>query len=64
MFTVSITFFAQLERKYATDGRIVYNQILHAQNSLVDLYVKVGVCIVHVNEGQKTYIEKVTINES
>ena len=62
MFSVSIIFFAQLERKYATDGRIVYNQILHPQNSLVDLDVKAGIYIVHINDGQKTYIEKVTIN--
>ena len=62
MFSASMTFFAQLERKYVTDGRIVYNQILHAQNTLVDLDVSAGIYIVHVNDGQKTYIEKVTIN--
>lgn len=62
MFSASMTFFAQLERKCVTDGRIVYNQILHAQNTLVDLDVSAGIYILHVHDGQKTYIEKVTIN--
>ena len=47
---------------YTADGRIVYNQILHAQHSLVDLDGKAGIYIVHVNDRQKNHIEKITIN--
>ena len=61
-FTVRHALLAPKLIVYAADGRIVYNQILHAQNTLVDLDVKAGIYIVHVNDGQKTYIDKVTIN--
>ena len=61
-FTVRHALLAPKLIVYAADGRIVHNQILHVQNTLVDLDVKAGIYIVHVNDGQKTYIEKVTIN--
>ena len=61
-FTVSHALSAPNLIVFAADGRIVHNQILYAQSSLVDLDVKAGVYIVHVNDGLKTYVEKVTIN--
>ena len=47
---------------YASDGRIVHHQILNAHESLIDLDVKAGIYMLHVNDGQKNYVEKITID--
>jgi hypothetical protein len=60
-FTVRHTLSKPKLTVYAADGRIVYNQTLHSQDSFVDLDAKSGIYILHINDGQKTYVEKITI---
>jgi hypothetical protein len=47
---------------YGADGRIVFNQVLQTQQSNIELNAKAGIYILHVNDGIKTYVEKVTIH--
>ena len=47
---------------YGADGRIVFNQVLQKQQSNIELNAKAGIYILHVHDGIKTYVEKVTIH--
>ena len=47
---------------YSADGRIVFNTVLQTEQTMIDLDVKAGVYIIHVNDGFKTYVEKITIH--
>ncbi|MEJ6686018.1 MAG: T9SS type A sorting domain-containing protein [Crocinitomicaceae bacterium] len=47
---------------YSADGRILFNTVLQTTQTMIDLDVKAGVYIIHVNDGVKTYVEKITIH--
>jgi hypothetical protein len=60
-FTISHTLSNPDLSIFSADGRVVFHQILQTEKTLINLDVKSGVYILHVNDGVKTYIEKITI---
>jgi PKD repeat protein len=60
-FTISHTLSNPDLAIFSADGRVVFHQILQTEKTLINLDVKSGVYILHVNDGVKTYIEKITI---
>lgn len=47
---------------YSADGRIILDKIITSQTAVIEIDAKAGIYLIHVNDGLKTYVEKITIN--
>ncbi|MDO7613262.1 MAG: T9SS type A sorting domain-containing protein, partial [Crocinitomicaceae bacterium] len=61
-FTISHELKNPFIKIVSPDGRIVWNAHLTSQKQLVELSVSQGIYVVHVSDGTKTYLEKITIH--
>ena len=61
-FTISHELKDPFIKILSPDGRIVWNANMTSQKQVVELNVSPGVYLVHVNDGSKTYLEKITIH--